>query len=130
MEAVLKNIFGSDFSEDYLMRVERLAGDTPLCEHKPPFNTYPAFSSDSDKMDFLLDERIISFFKVAPDQVNMALVLYNFSNEDVEVRWSPEFACDNIREILNEEMISLEDQELVFIVKPQQLQWVCFEKAE
>jgi hypothetical protein len=130
MEAVLKNIFGSDYSEDYLMRAERLDSSCSLTKILPPFESYPAFTTDSEKMDFLLDERIISFFKVAPDQVNMALVLYNFSNEPVELRWSPEFACDNIREILNGELISLEDDELVFEVKPLQLQWVCFEKTE
>lgn len=112
------------------MRAERLASTGPLVEVLPPFDSYPAFTLNSDKMDFLLDERIISFFKVAPDQVSIALVLYNFSDELVEVRWSPEFACDNIREILGEELISLEDDELVFQVKPLQLQWVCFDKAE
>jgi len=130
LEKNLKNTFGNDYSDEYLQRIERAIGENVLATHSPPFESQSAFLSNSEKMDFLLDERIISFFKVAPDQVNMTLVLYNFSGEDVEVRWSPEFACDNIREVLNEELIALEDDELVFQVKPQQLQWICFEKVE
>ena len=129
LEVDLRNIFAEDFDEEYLSRVNRIDGILDVQNLRPDFNSHPAFSSGSDKVDFLIDERVISFFKVAPDQINLALVLFNFSNEPVEVRWSPEFACDNIREIRHEELISLDDDELVFTVKPQQLQWVCFEKA-
>ncbi len=130
IEETLQTIFGLDFDEEYTSRVERLALKSNLQSIEPDFTSHPAFSKDSSKSDFLIDERIISYFKVAPDQRDMALVLYNYSEEEVELRWSPEFACDNIREIRHEELISLEDQELVFNIKPQQLQWVCFEKAE
>lgn len=130
IENTLKTIFGLDFEEEYLSRVERLNNDKAPASIKPDFESHPAFSKDSIKSDFLIDERIISFFKIAPDQKQMSLVLYNFSNEEVELRWSPEFACDNIREIRHEELISLDDQELVFLIKPSQLQWVCFEKVD
>lgn len=130
IEASLKNTFGNDFSEDYLARIERFPGIKELPSNNPDFNLHPAFLESSEKMDFLIDERVISFFKVAENHKDMALVLYNFSDEEVEVRWSPEFACDNIREILQEELISLEEDELVFLVKPQQLQWICFEKTD
>jgi hypothetical protein len=130
IENTLKTIFGLDFEEEYLSRVERLAKERSLSSIEPDFQSQTAFSKDSTKSDFLIDERIISFFKIAPDQKQMALVLYNFSNEEVELRWSPEFACDNIREVRHEELISLEDQELIFLIKPLQLQWVCFDKSD
>lgn len=129
LESKLKSTFGQDFSEDYLSRILRVPEVTDVTEQQPDFSAHPAFSDAAEKIDFLIDERVISFFKIAPDQTNLALVLFNFSNEEVEVRWSPDFACNNIREIRHEELISLEDEELVFLVKPQQLQWVCFEKA-
>ncbi|MFT6068441.1 MAG: hypothetical protein ACJAT2_000208 [Bacteriovoracaceae bacterium] len=128
--SILKTIFGLDFEEEYTSRVERLTLQSDLKTIEPDFTSHPAFSEDSIKSDFLIDERIISFFKIAPNQKDMALVLYNYSDEEVELRWSPEFACDYIREIRHEELISLEDQELIFNIKPQQLQWVCFEKAD
>jgi hypothetical protein len=130
IENTLKTIFGLDFEEEYLSRVQRLNNEKSTSSIKPDFEGHPAFSKDSTKSDFLIDERIISFFKIAPDQKQMSLVLYNFSNEEVELRWSPEFACDNIREIRHEELITLEDQELVFLIKPLQLQWVCFDKSD
>jgi len=130
LELKLKETFGNDFTEEYLLRLERFEQKPELAPQNPDFNSHPAFKEGSEKMDFLIDERVISFFKIAPDKKNMALVLYNFSSEEVEVRWSPEFACDNIREIRHEEFISLEDDELIFQTKPQQLQWVCFEKAD
>lgn len=129
LEENLQSIFGNDFDEEYISRVKRIDGASNISSISPEFSSHPAFSSDSEKVDFLIDERVISFFKIAPDQVNLALVLFNFSSEQVEVRWSPEFACDNIREIRQEELISLDEDELVFSVKPQQLQWVCLEKA-
>lgn len=128
LESKLKATFGPDFSEEYLSRILRLTEVKDVTEQQPDFTSHPAFSDTSEKIDFLIDERVISFFKIAPDQKNLALVLFNFSNEEVEVRWSPEFPCDNIREIRQDELIALEDDELIFVVKPQQLQWVCFEK--
>lgn len=130
LEQKLKETFGNDYSEEYIARIDGKFSVDDLIPQTPPFQSHPAFGNTSYKHEFLLDERVISFFKVAPDEIHMALVLYNFSNEEVEVRWSPEFACDNIREVLHEELITLDEEELVFIVKPQQLQWVCFERVE
>ena len=129
-EITLKSAFGLDYTEEYLSRVERLDQAIELSPINPEFSSHPAFKEGAEKSDFLIDERIISFFKIAEDQKEMALVLYNFSSEEVELRWSPEFACDNIREVRHEELITLDDQELVFLIKPQQLQWVCFEKTD